>query len=543
MSCRLFVALVGAACLNLLAPDAAAQDGGAAAKQASGGGASLVVFNRPVVTFRVPLLDIAAVDRASRAADRIGDLLRRPGKQEVTVKTSPLGHVVMIDGSMAFMVAPGDADPLKDETPEDVAEMAARALSLVVAETRESRDTKALLWAALMTLLATAAFVAAVWLLIRLRRSIHRRLESAVTFHARRVRVGETELLPGDRVALLARRAADALIGIFLLVVAYHWLGFVLERFPYTRPWGEQLVDFLWGSLGTAGRAIAGAVPGLLFAAIIFVGARVLVNVLRTIFDRAEQGILTLGWLDADTARPTRRITSALIWLFALAFAYPYLPGSDTDAFKGISVLAGLMLSLGASSVVGQGANGLILMYSRAFKRGDYVRIGDREGTVIEAGLFVTRIRTPAGKELTLSNSYVVGSVTENFSRGLPGPGVLVETGVTIGYDTPWRKVEAMLLEAARRTEHVSQEPRPSVDKTELSDFYVEYRLVVRAIPTGEVSRRRILSDLHASVLDLFNEHGVQIMSPHYERDPQQPKVVAKKDWHTAPASNLKSDG
>jgi small-conductance mechanosensitive channel len=443
---------------------------------------------------------------------------------------------------MAFMVAAGDADPMKEETPEAVAERSSRALSLLVAETRESRDTKALLWAALMTMLATAAFVAAVWLLARLRRSIHRRLETLVTSQARRVRAGDTELLAGDRIALLARRGADGLFGILVLVVAYHWLGFVLERFPYTRPWGEQLVVFLWGAFGTAGRAIAGAVPGLLFAVIIFLGARVLVNVLRTIFDRVEQGNLTLGWLDADTARPTRRITSAMIWLFALAFAYPYLPGSDTDAFKGISILAGLMLSLGASSVVGQGANGLILMYSRAFKRGDYVRIGDREGTVIEAGLFVTRIRTPAGKELTLSNSYVVGSVTENFSRGLPGPGVLLETGVTIGYDTPWRQVEAMLLEAARRTEHVAQEPRPTVDKTELSDFYVEYRLVARALPTGEVPRRRILSNLHANVLDLFNEHGVQIMSPHYEQDPQEPKVVARKDWHVDPVTERDSE-
>ena len=542
MNCRVFVALFGAACFHVLAPDAAAQDKGAAAKQASGDGASLVVFNRPIITFRVPLLDVAPADRVSRATDRIAELLDRPGKHEVTVKPSPLGHTVMIDGSMAFMVAPGDADPMKEEAPEAVAARSSRALALVVAETRESRDTKALIQAILMALLATAAFVATMWLLVRLRRSINRRLESVVTSQTRRVRVGETELLAGDRIAVLARRAVDTLFGVFLLVVAYHWLGFVLERFPYTRPWGEQLVVFLWSSLGTVGRATAGAVPGLLFAVIIFLGARILVNVLRTVFDRVEQGNLTLGWLDADTARPTRRITSAMIWLFALALAYPYLPGSDTDAFKGISILAGLMLSLGASSVVGQGANGLILMYSRAFKRGDYVRIGEREGTVIEAGLFVTRIRTPAGKELTLSNSYVVGSVTENFSRGLPGPGVLVETGVTIGYDTPWRQVEAMLLEAARRTEHVSQEPRPSVDKTELSDFYVEYRLVVRATPTGEVPRRRILSNLHANVLDLFNEHGVQIMSPHYERDPDQLKVVAKKDWHAEPAPKLKSE-
>ena len=232
-----------------------------------------------------------------------------------------------------------------------------------------------------------------------------------------------------------------------------------------------------------------------------------------------------------------------VVWLFALAMAYPYLPGAQTEAFKGLSVLVGLMISLGATSVIGQGASGLILMYTRTMRVGEYVRIGDHEGTVVEAGLFVTRIRTGLGEELTVSNSIVVGSVTKNYSRVVKGAGFVLDTTVTIGYDAPWRQVEAMLLEAARRTEGVVQEPPSRVHQTALSDFYVEYRLVTYAVPKRSVPRALVLTALHANIQDVFNEYGVQIMSPHYLGDPAQAKVVPRKDWFPAPAGPPGDEG
>jgi len=196
----------------------------------------------------------------------------------------------------------------------------------------------------------------------------------------------------------------------------------------------------------------------------------------------------------------------------------------------------GLMISLGASSVVGQGASGLILMYTRTLRVGEYVRIGEHEGTVVESGLFVTRILTGLGEELTLSNAMVVGTVTKNYSRVVKGQGFVLDSTVTIGYDTPWRQVEAMLLEAARRTEGVLGDPPSRVHQTALSDFYVEYRLVTYASPKRPVPRALVLSALHANIQDVFNEYGVQIMSPHYLGDPAQAKVVPKDGWAPPPA-------
>ena len=269
---------------------------------------------------------------------------------------------------------------------------------------------------------------------------------------------------------------------------------------------------------------------------LIFIIARAITRGVAIFFDRVERGRLHAGWIDADIAKPSRRIFNLVIWIFALAMAYPYLPGAQTEAFKGLSVLVGLMVSLGASSVIGQAFSGLILMYTRAFRNGDYVRIGDTEGTVVELGMFVTRIRTGMGEEITLPNSGIMATTTRNYSRAVGGTGYVVDTVVTIGYSTPWRQVQAMLEEAARRTPGIAATPAPMVRQTALSDFYVEYRLIAYT-PVGQPRQRaEVLNDLHAQIQDVFNEYGVQIMSPHYMMDPKDPQVVPKDKWHLPPA-------
>jgi small-conductance mechanosensitive channel len=276
--------------------------------------------------------------------------------------------------------------------------------------------------------------------------------------------------------------------------------------------------------------------PGLLLIVVILVLARTLVRVTSVVFGQMARGRVKLGWLDDDTLPPTRRIVQALIWILALAMAYPYLPGANTEAFKGVSVLVGVMISLGGASVIGQAFNGLILMYTRAFRSGDYVRVGEHEGTVTEIGLFTTRIRTGLGEEITLPNSGVMSGTIKNYSRAVQGAGYIVDTTVTIGYATPWRQVEAMLLEAGRRTADIVHEPQPIVRQTALSDYYVEYRFAAYTPVESPARRIDVLNRLHGHIQDVFNEYGVQIMSPHYMMDPAAPLVVPKKNWYAAPA-------
>ncbi len=223
-----------------------------------------------------------------------------------------------------------------------------------------------------------------------------------------------------------------------------------------------------------------------------------------------------------------------VIWLFALAMAYPYLPGAETDAFKGLSVFVGLMVSLGASSIVGQAASGFTLLYSRTLMVGDVVRVGDTEGVALQIGLFTTRLRTPLGVEVSIPNNVVLAGELRNYSRDPQGPGLWLESALTIGYDAPWRQVHRLLLQAAAATDGVVADPPPHVVQSELGDVAVRYVLRVRVV---EVERRwQVRSVLHAHIQDAFNAAGVQIMSPNYEGDPEQAKVVPKAYWEGRPA-------
>jgi small-conductance mechanosensitive channel len=454
----------------------------------------------------------------------------------VTVKHEPQGRIVMIDCEMALVLTPEDVDVNGSKTLDETAAAAKFQLEQVIAETRESRDESRLLRGLLIAAVATLVFVGLVVLLRRGQRALAAWLAGQMSRRAAELEVAGTQLLQGDKVltavSFVVRGAGWAL----LALLSYEWLSLVLSQFPYTRPWGEQLSGYLWQVVLRLAGGILGALPDLFVALLIFLLARAVVNLVNPIFNRIERGEASLGWLDRDTVRPSRRIISTGIWLFALVMAYPYLPGSSSEAFKGVSVLLGLMISLGASSIVGQGASGMILMFTRTIRVGEYVRIDGNEGTITELGMFNTRIRTGLGEELSIPNSLVMGSVTKNYSRAVKGPGFIVDTTVTIGYDTPWRQVEAMLIEAAHRTPGVLVNPSARVFQTALSDFYPEYRLVCQAVPSQPRPRAEVLSALHANIQDVFNEYGVQIMSPHYLGDPAEAKFVPKTAWFAAPA-------
>jgi small-conductance mechanosensitive channel len=519
---------------------AAARPDAAAAKAARGSerrdDATVAYFNRPIATLRAPFLGIAPAGRAEGARSRIGALLERGGPGLVTVETLAQGAVLKIDGALAFVLANEDVDLLAGDTLDAAAQDAKAALEKVIAETHEARSTRLMVAAGLWAGGATVVYLCLLWLLRKLARTVSRRMLRLTAEAAGHLRVGGTEILPRDRAIRIVRRMLQAVFWAAVLLLTYEWVGYVLGRFPYTRPWGEHLNAFLADTVANVLVAVATAIPELLIAVAIFLVARAATGVLAGFFNGVQTGRVQVDWLDPDSARPTRRLAAFAVWVFAVVMAYPYIPGSGTEAFKGLSVLLGLMLSIGASGIVGQAASGLILMYTRTFRPGEYVRVGEHEGTIVEMGMFTTRLRTGLGEELTLPNSLTLASATKNYSRAVKGKGFVVDTAVTIGYDAPWRQVHAMLAEAARRTEGVLADPAPHVFQTALSDFYVEYRLVCQAVQSEPRPRAEVLSSLHGNVQDVFNEHGVQIMSPHYLGDPAEPKVVPKAKWHEAPA-------
>jgi small-conductance mechanosensitive channel len=324
-------------------------------------------------------------------------------------------------------------------------------------------------------------------------------------------------------------------VGLALLLSAgYVWITFVLSRFAYSLPWAQALGALLLNTLSRVAATIVDQLPNLVMLGIVVLMTRAVAAAVGAWFKSVERGDLSVTWLDSVSAQMARRLAVVAIWLFAFAVAYPFVPGANTEAFKGVSVFVGLLVSLGSAGVVGQIISGLFLTFRRALRPGDVVRIGDVGGIVKEMGMMSVTLVTREREEVTLSNSSVIGEGIKNFSRAQPGT-VALSASVAVGYDTPWRQVRAMLLMAAARTDGVLSDPAPAVLQNALANHYVEYELLAHGTPT--VPRPFLVSRLHEQILDVFNEHGVQIMTPSFEGQPDRRLIVERRDWFAAPAA------
>ncbi len=498
--------------------------------------AVLQVENREIVTFRSSVLGIEPLERLKRAESRIEKQLSTGGRHQASMVSMPPGILIQIDGAGSFYIAPTDVDQFQQETLEGLARSAVDSLNLAIAESHDGRSLNYMLRAAAYAALATAIYLAALWLVRRARDLTERRLLAITNAKIDQLGEGGAQIVSRERIQWFLSRVIKAFVWLLIVVLSYEWLTVVLEQFPLTRPWGENLNSYSVGLFVSLGSSMLKAIPDLFTAVVIFVLARFATRGLSIFFERIQTRKVNFSWLDPEVAMPTKRIANMAIWLFALVMAYPYLPGANTEAFKGVSVLVGLMISMGASGLVGQVVSGLILTYTGIYRKGEFIHVLDYQGSIVDMGMFTTRIRNGMGVELTLPNSLVLNNVTLNYSKTVPGDGFIVNTKVTIGYDTPWRQVHEMLIHAAQRTPGIINSPAPKVFQTALSDFYPEYLLICQAIPSDAQLRAEVMSQLHANIQDVFNEHGVQIMSPHYLGDPSTEKVVPKSEWFKAPA-------
>ncbi len=483
--------------------------------------ADLVIANRPIITLRAEVFSNTPEQRVRNIHGRLEEALERGGPGVLRDSVLFGGRGILIDGHSLMFIAAQDLDPSMGEDIDVVKERTMERLQVAIAEQREMRDSRSMVGNVALVVLYTAVLAVVLFLLGRLRRLIHRKAEAFIQRSMERTGI-KGGLTRSHTLFLIAQRLAMMVIGVIMMVVLYFWLTAILGRIPLTRAWSESMFEVLADAALWIFHGVVDALPGLAMVTLIFLITRSVARMITALFTRVQSGEIEVTWIDAGIAAPTRRVVVLLIWVFGLVIAYPYIPGSSSKAFQGVSVLAGVMLSLGSSGVISQAVSGLALMFNRLARVGECIAVGDLvTGVVKQIGYFNTTIVTSYGEEVTVPNSIVMSSKLTNLSRH-GGKGILWTTGVTIGYDTPWRQVHAMLLEAAHRTADIATEPAPNVAQHALNDFYVDYRLTV--IVQGPF--RQSLSALHANIQDIFNVNGVQIMSPHYNRDPEASKVV-----------------
>ncbi|HRN62150.1 MAG TPA: mechanosensitive ion channel family protein [Luteimonas sp.] len=389
-----------------------------------------------------------------------------------------------------------------------------RKIGQAITQYRSDRSRPVLIRNTTIALAATALMALVLWLIVRLsrwatglaQRRVERQLQTLEDKSHRLIRVEQLwAVLSG------LMRAARLLV---LVLLAYFYLHTVLGLFPWTRPAAQVLFDLVVDPLRSLWQGFVASIPDLVFLVVLFVVVRYIIRLARMFFRGVELGRIRLQSFDPDWALPTFKILRVLIVALAVVVAYPYIPGSDSAAFKGVSLFLGVIFSLGSSSLISNLIAGLSMTYRGAFKPGELVKIGEVVGAVDDVRLMTTRIRTAKNEIAVIPNSSILNANVVNYSALARTQGLVLHTTVGIGYDVPWREVEAMLLEAVARTEGLMAEPRPFVLQRSFGDFAVSYE--VNAYCDDALRMLSLYSALHASIQDVFNEHGVEIMTPVY---------------------------
>jgi len=539
---RLLLLLFAALAFSAAAADGGTEAGGrAGAPETTEAEATEAQHVAPVVVDGVTLFRVRGIS-AYPAERRAGDIAarivaaardERIAADAIKVEERTLGSAIVAGPQVLVTVL--DADARLESIRRDVLAAAyAQRIAQAVVSYRSDREPRVLATGAAWAIGAFAALAVALYGLLRL----HRRVDAVL---GRRYRERLENLkIQGFKVlhAQHLWRGLHSLVGVIhaliALVCVYLALNFALAQFPATRGIASGLLEAIVAPLATVGHALLASIPNLVFLAILVLVVRYVLKTLQLFFGAVESGSVTLSGFDRDWSWPTYRIVRLLVVAFAVVVAYPYIPGSDSAAFKGVSLFLGVIFSLGSSSIVGNIIAGYSMTYRRAFRVGDRIKVGDIVGDVTEVRLQVTHVRSPKNEDIVIPNSVILNNHVVNYSTLARSQGLILHTTVGIGYETPWRQVEAMLLTAAERTPDVQRKPAPFVLQTSLGDFAITYELNAYCDRPAEMAR--IYTDLHRNILDLFNEYGVAIMTPAYEGDPEQPKVVPKDQWYAAPA-------
>ncbi len=480
---------------------------------------SIPIFlgGRQVYTVRTGRDGLSLSERVRAIQSRLRQAITDDATSADSVRLirTPEGIEVRLGRHVLWLIVAADLGSQSSEEFSDWIAVLPATISEGVLKERESRrPVRLLISTALAALLTLVAWVLARLLFaasVRWSSLLHRVLPRYV----RGIRIRSFEILSKHQIVGMVRSVlarVDLVVGALLL---YGYLTLLFSLFPWTQGWSWLLVRLARTFAIDAIRSVASAIPGLLVIAVIVFLFGWITKLAGRFFDDVDAGTLTIPGLHRELARPSKRLVRILLWIIAAMIAYPYIPGSQSKAVQGVSILLGVMVSLGSTGFVGNVISGIVLTYSRSFRVGDRVRIGEVTGDVVSLGFFATKLRTIRNEEVTLPNGHVAAHAIVNYTRLSEDEGLVLHTEVTIGYDVDWRRVHALLLEAAGKVEGVESDPAPRVYQRSLNDCNVSYEL--NAVTRRSHAQLQLYSDLHQEIQDAFAAAGIEILSPAFQ--------------------------
>ena len=489
--------------------------------------AAPVVIDGETLFFVRGFSALPAPERAARIQQRILEIAELPEFVELDyeVRDDGLGLAILANGRLITVATPADAE-MEQVSLFLLAELHQDAIKESIANYRSGRSDEALVGSALVAVGWTVGFALLTFLFLKGRSKLIRWIQQVTVKRFTQFEEATNAVVKGKAVAQLIGFGTNMVLWIGYVFILYYFLTFVLLSFVQTRPFAQLLLTYVSQPLIDVILGFFSYLPNLITLFIIFLVTSYLIKGLRLFMDNIEAG--TIEWKDFEPSwiKPTFNIARVVIILIAIVFAYPHIPGSDSRAFQGLTILAGLMVSFGSNTVISNMMAGLFVIYRRSTNIGDRIKVGDQVGDVVEIKMMETLIKSVKNEMVSIPNAQLLNSEVINYSRKIDGRGLLVHTTVGIGYEEPQDKVEAMLIEAAGRTRDLKKSPAPFVLWSQLADYAINYQ--INAFTTRGSSLPRILSDLHRNIVDVFNENGVQIMTPSYEADPDKPKIPSE---------------
>jgi small-conductance mechanosensitive channel len=478
-------------------------------------GSPVMVEGKPVLYIRAGYLTFTPQDRANLVAKKVRDLIADSKARAAAITTvdAETTTAIMSDETVILTVTDRDA-AAAGLSRQQLAADDAQKIQSAIQSARHEHSLRTILFGALWTVLATFGLILALKLFVIIFPKIYSLLQRWHGKYIHSVRIQKLELIPAERITVSLVLLTRGLRLVLTLILLYFYASLVFSFFPWTRGYASVLWGYVLYPLRTVGAGFAAYLPNVFFIAVILVVAYYAVKLVKFFFLEIGKGTISLPGFYTDWAQPTYKITRFLIIVFTAIVIFPYMPGSKSPAFQGISIFVGLLVSLGSSSAVSNVVAGILLTYTRGFQLGDRVQIGDTTGDVIEKTLLVTRIQTIKNVDISIPNALVLTSHIINYSSSARQFGLILHTTISIGYDAPWRKVHELLIDAAESTPNILKDPKPFVLQTSLGDFYVSYQ--INAFTDQPNLMAGTYSELHKNIQEKFNEAGVEIMSPHF---------------------------
>ena len=499
-------------------------------------GVHLIIDNDTLLTFYAKRGGVSAYDRAENAVNMIQKIGKNLSLKadSVYLFNSEYQTDVMYGEKVILSVTDQDALWLNTEREK----LAKEYQSVVNNKILELKKEHSILQIAKRVALFILVLVVQ-YFLFKLTNYLFRKLRRRIIWlkqnKLKSITIRDYEFLNTHRQGRILIFMNNILRYIVLLIQLMFSVPMLFAIFPQTEHLAMRLFTYIIEPIKMVLKSVIEYIPNLFIIIVIYYCVKYIIKGIQYIANEIESEKLKITGFYPDWAQPSFNIIRFLLYAFMIAMIYPYLPGSDSGVFQGISVFVGLIVSLGSSTVIGNIIAGLVITYMRPFKLGDRIKLNETTGNVIEKTPFVTRIRTPKNEVVTIPNSFIMSSHTVNYSASARQFGLIIHSTVSIGYDVPWRQVHQLLVNAARSTPGVMSHPKPFVLETELQDYYPCYQINAYIKEADQLSQ--IYSDLHQNIQDAFNEAGIEIMSPHYYAERDGSAVTIPAEYQQKPDS------